>query len=84
MGAWRHIHYEFGEHEILPIARQASGSPATGLVKIHQMQQEEIIGKIFRKCDCELNRKYCGLQCKDGSLRKDILKEYKYFLEVQH
>jgi 2-oxoglutarate dehydrogenase E1 component len=84
MGAWRHVLHEFGTHEILPIARLASGSPATGLVKIHQMQQEEIIGKIFRKCDCELKRKYCGLQCKDGSLRKDILKEYRYFLEAQH
>jgi 2-oxoglutarate dehydrogenase E1 component len=83
MGAWRHVLHEFGNSEILPIARMASGSPATGLVKIHQMQQEEIIGKIFRKCDCELLRKYCGLQCKDGSLRKSILKEYRYFLEAQ-
>jgi len=83
MGAWRHVSHEFREFEIYPIARQASGSPATGLLKIHNLQQEEIIGKIFRECVCELHRKYCGLQCKDGSSRQDILKQYKYFMEKE-
>jgi len=82
MGAWRHVAHYFKHFDIFPIARQASGSPATGLVKIHQMQQEEIITKVFRKCLCELNLKYCGLQCKDGSTKTDILKQYRYFLET--
>ena len=81
MGAWRHVSHEFQGIEIYPIARQVSGSPATGLLKIHNQQQEEIIGKVFRACVCELQRKYCGLQCKDGSTRQEILKQYKYFLE---
>ena len=81
MGAWRHVADEFRDYEILPVARQASGSPATGLSELHKKSQEEIIGKVFRKCVCELNRKYCGLQCSDGSLRQKILKEYKYFKE---
>lgn len=81
MGAWRHVSHEFRDYEIFPIARQASGSPATGLSKIHNLQQEEIIGKVFRACVCELQRKYCGLQCKDGSIQQDILKQYKYFIE---
>ena len=79
MGAWRHVSEEFRDYEIYPIARQASGSPATGLSKIHQIQQEELIGKVFRECICELQNKYCGLQCADGSIRKEILKQYKYF-----
>ncbi len=79
MGAWRHVYEEFQGHEIYPIARLASGSPATGLSKIHQMQQEEILSKVFRECICELKNKYCGLQCADGSIRKKILKQYKYF-----
>jgi 2-oxoglutarate dehydrogenase E1 component len=83
MGPWRHFSHEFGHIEIYPIARQASGSPATGLAKIHLMQQEEIIGKVFRECVCELQRKYCGLQCKDGSVRQNILKQYKYFTDKQ-
>ncbi len=81
MGAWRHIREEFKGYDILPVARLASGSPATGLSKIHTMGQEEIINKVFRKCECELKRKYCGLQCTDGSLRQSILKEYRYFVD---
>ena len=83
MGAWRHVADEFKDYDIYPIARQASGSPATGLAKIHQMQQQEIINKVFRECICELQNKYCGLQCKDGSTRQEILKQFKYFMETQ-
>jgi 2-oxoglutarate dehydrogenase E1 component len=81
MGPWRHIHHEFKHGEIIPIYRQPSGSPATGLLKLHQISQEEIIGKVFRKCECDLKRKYCGLQCSDGSIRQNILKQYSYFPE---
>ena len=81
MGAWRHVRDEFLDIEILPIARMPSGSPATGLAKIHAMQQKEIINKVFRECVCELQRKYCGLQCIDGSLREEILKQYNYFMQ---
>jgi 2-oxoglutarate dehydrogenase E1 component len=81
MGPWRHINHEFRHGEIIPIYRQPSGSPATGLLKLHQLSQEEIIGKVFRKCECDLKRKYCGLQCSDGSIRQNILKQYSYFPE---
>lgn len=84
MGAWRHVAHYFQDFDTCPIARQTSGSPATGLVKIHQMQQEEIINKVFRKCVCDLNLKYCGLQCKDGSTKTEILKQYRYFLETEN
>jgi 2-oxoglutarate dehydrogenase E1 component len=81
MGPWRHILHEFKEHEILAVLRQPSGSPATGLLKVHQISQEEIISKVFRKCTCEFKRPYCGLQCADGSKREEILQEYRYFSE---
>jgi 2-oxoglutarate dehydrogenase E1 component len=81
MGPWRHVHEEFKNIEIHPIGRLASGSPATGLFKIHQVQQKEIISKVFRECTCELNRTYCGLQCIDGSTREKILKQYAYFMK---
>ncbi len=83
MGPWRHIVHEFKGHEILPVSRQPSGSPATGLQKVHQISQEEIIGKVFKKCICELKRPYCGLQCADGSRRQEILNQYRYFEEKQ-
>ena len=81
MGPWRHINHEFKQGQIVPVYRQPSGSPATGLLKLHQLSQEEIISKVFRKCECDLKRKYCGLQCSDGSVRQNILKQYSYFPE---
>jgi 2-oxoglutarate dehydrogenase E1 component len=83
MGPWRHVQDEFKNYDIYPIGRQVSGSPATGLFKIHQVQQKEIIGKVFRECICELNRTYCGLQCTDGALREKILKQYTYFMDKE-
>ncbi len=80
MGAWRHVQHEFKEWDILPVARQASGSPATGLFKLHQIGQKEIINKVFRECICENQLKYCGLKCHDGSIREEILKQHQYFL----
>jgi len=79
MGPWRHIQNEMQEISPVPVMRQASGSPATGLHKLHIMGQNEIIDKVFRKCDCELHNVYCGLQCVVGKSRKDILKQHQYF-----
>lgn len=79
MGPWRHIRNEMQEIAPVPVTRQASGSPATGLHKIHLMGQDEIISKVFRKCDCELHNIYCGLQCVVGKSRKEILKQHQYF-----
>ena len=81
MGPWRHIQHEFRHREITPVFRQPSGSPATGLLKLHQISQEELITKVFRKCECEFKRKYCNLQCPDGSIRQNMLKQYTYFKE---
>jgi 2-oxoglutarate dehydrogenase E1 component len=79
MGPWRHIQQEMAEFRPEPVMRQPSGSPATGLTKVHLMGQEEIIQKVFRKCDCELQNVYCGLQCVVGKSRKEILKAHQYF-----
>jgi 2-oxoglutarate dehydrogenase E1 component len=79
MGAWRHIQNVMAEFNIEPVTRLPSGSPATGLQQIHLIGQEEIIQKVFRKCDCELKNIYCGLQCVVGKSRKEILKTHQYF-----
>ncbi|HSH51269.1 MAG TPA: 2-oxoglutarate dehydrogenase E1 component, partial [Bacteroidales bacterium] len=78
MGAWRYVKDKFEEIDILPLARLASGSPAVGLNKLHVLGQQEIIGKVFRKCTCELKNKYCGLQCEIGSSRLDLKYQMKY------
>ena len=79
MGAWRYIRDQFTGVELVPVARLASGSPATGLTGLHLIGQEEIISKVFRKCDCELKNDYCALQCVQGKSRKEILKVHQYF-----
>ncbi|MCK4853453.1 MAG: 2-oxoglutarate dehydrogenase E1 component [Bacteroidales bacterium] len=79
MGPWRHIQQAMGAVRPEPVTRQPSGSPATGLHQIHLMGQEEIIQKVFRRCDCELKNIYCGLQCVVGKSRKEILKAHQYF-----
>lgn len=81
MGPWYYIQNLMSDQHLVHVTREPSGSPATGLYKIHEIQQKEIINKVFRRCDCELNNKYCGLQCVVGSSRKEILKQHYYFEE---
>ncbi len=81
MGAWKYIRGMFKRVKIIPVARVASGSPATGLNGLHMVGQKEIIDKIFKACHCELKNKYCGLQCVEGMDRKEILKQHKYFAQ---
>ncbi len=79
MGAWFYIQNHMKKYDVVPVTRQPSGSPATGLFRIHELSQQEIIGKVFRVCDCELQNVYCGLQCVVGSSRKEVLKQHYYF-----
>jgi 2-oxoglutarate dehydrogenase E1 component len=81
MGAWYYIQHKMRKYNIIPVTRMPSGSPAVGLYKIHEIQQKEIIEKVFRHCTCDLKNKYCGLQCMVGSSRKEILKQHFYFEE---
>jgi len=81
MGPWYYIQNKMKEYDVVPVTRLASGSPATGLFKIHEIGQEELIEKVFRECTCELQNVYCGLQCVIGGSRKEILKQHYYFDE---
>jgi len=78
MGAWTYINYHFRKIPLIHITRLPSGSPATGLHEIHQAEQEEILYKVFRTCDCERKNKYCGLQCMVGKSRQEILRQFNY------
>ncbi|MDF1575245.1 MAG: 2-oxoglutarate dehydrogenase E1 component [Bacteroidales bacterium] len=79
MGAWYYIRNALKKTEVIPVTRQPSGSPATGLFKLHEISQKEIIDKVFRECTCELLNVYCGLQCVIGSSRTEILNQHYYF-----
>lgn len=81
MGAWYYIKDEMNLPGLLPIARIKAGSPATGLKGLHDLGQEEIVNKVFKRCNCDLKLKYCGLQCVEGKSKRDILKQHYYFDE---
>jgi 2-oxoglutarate dehydrogenase E1 component len=79
MGAWYFVRNELPQLPIEGIYRNPSGSPAVGLHELHHIQQEEIIGKVFKKCTCELKNNYCGLQCKTGSEKLPTIQQHNYF-----
>jgi 2-oxoglutarate dehydrogenase E1 component len=83
MGPWYYIQNQLKGLKIIPVARLASGSPATGLTRLHNIGQNEIVNKVFKPCHCELKNKYCGLQCVEGKTREEILKQHLYFEEPQ-
>ena len=78
MGAWTFVNRMMPEHHIVPIARLASASPATGLAKLHTLGQKEIIDKVFKACHCEKKLPYCNLDCVEGKSREEILKQHHY------
>lgn len=48
MGAWQHLFMHFGcKKDIRLIARRASASPATGFLRLHNLQQEELVSRAF-------------------------------------
>lgn len=79
MGAWNYIKNNLSEAGLVPVARTASASPAHGLSGLHELGQNEIITKVFRKCTCELQNNYCNLECVEGRSRREILKQHQYF-----
>ena len=79
MGAWTYINSKMSDHHIVPIARLASASPATGLAKLHTLGQQEIVNKVFKPCHCHKKLPYCNLDCVEGKSREEILKQHHYF-----
>ncbi len=63
MGAWTFMHHNFKQIPLKVIARPASGSPATGSSKFHQLSQQKIIDKAFLKCDCPKLKEECAMAC---------------------
>ena len=78
MGAWPFIHQNFKDVTLLPVTRPASGSPAGGLLELHNKRLSKILSKVYKQCDCELARKYCGMRCSKFSMKElnqEILKK---------
>ncbi|MGM0625874.1 MAG: 2-oxoglutarate dehydrogenase E1 component [Bacteroidota bacterium] len=63
MGVYRSICQYLKANEFELISRPESSSPAPGLPEQHREQEKKILDKVFRKCDCEWNRKQCDMHC---------------------
>ncbi len=63
MGAWHFMHVNFKAVDLKLISRPASGSPATGSSQFHQIQQEKILDKTFRQCNCHRLDEECQMVC---------------------
>lgn len=63
MGAWNFLHKNVKTISLNVISRPASGSPATGSSKFHEISQQKIIDKAFQKCDCPMLEKECAMIC---------------------
>lgn len=64
MGAWPFIRSELEHLNPHIISRPATGSPATGSSKFHNMQQRKIIEKLFDECvDCSRIGTDCKMAC---------------------
>jgi 2-oxoglutarate dehydrogenase E1 component len=63
MGAYKSICRYLGDLEFELVARPESASPAPGLYEQHLKQEEKILSKIFRQCDCEWNHTLCDMHC---------------------
>ncbi len=85
MGAWTYIHQRLlGEGISLSvIARPASGSPATGSPKFHQVQQRKIVTKTFEECDCHRLKEECRMVC-IGNQWRQFEKELQLVNKKQH
>lgn len=63
MGAWFFVKEELSFMNPGVIARPASGSPASGSSKFHQIQQNKIVEKAFEDCNCENVCRECKQLC---------------------
>jgi 2-oxoglutarate dehydrogenase E1 component len=63
MGAWTFMQHNFKNIPLKVIARPASGSPASGSSKFHQIRQQKIINKTFEECQCPLVSEECKMIC---------------------
>ena len=63
MGALKFILQNFTAVPLHHTSRPSSGSPATGSVALHKIQQQLIVDKAMGQCNCEFGNGSCKLHC---------------------
>ncbi len=65
MGACDYLLRNFKEVLLQFTARPPSGSPATGSLRLHKIQQQLLVDKAMGKCSCEVANESCRLHCSE-------------------
>ncbi len=65
MGAGDFLQQNFKEVPLIFTSRPPSGSPATGSMKLHKIQQQLLVEKAMGQCGCEVANLTCRLHCSD-------------------
>jgi 2-oxoglutarate dehydrogenase E1 component len=65
MGACDFLLRNFREVPLTFTARPPSGSPATGSMHLHKIQQQLLLDKAMGKCSCEVANESCRLHCSE-------------------
>jgi 2-oxoglutarate dehydrogenase E1 component len=81
MGALYFMAQYFPGVTLKAVARPASGSPATGSSKFHNIRQRKIIEKSFQECDCPMVKEECRMIC-IGNRWKSFAKNPKKVIEA--
>lgn len=63
MGALPFISLNINIPGLFVVCRSPSASPAPGLLEIHNLQQQKLLDKTFKRCDCERLNIYCMMKC---------------------
>lgn len=74
MGAWTFLFHEFRQISLKLVARPASGSPATGSSKFHQIQQRQLVEKAFGECNCQNINDQCKMICLGNDITNDVIR----------
>jgi 2-oxoglutarate dehydrogenase E1 component len=65
MGACDYFLRNFRDVPLAFTARPPSGSPATGSMRLHKIQQQLLMDKAMGKCSCEVANESCRLHCSE-------------------
>ena len=65
MGACDFLLRNFKEVPLKFTTRPPSGSPATGSLRLHKIQQQLLVDKAMGKCSCEVANESCRLHCSE-------------------
>lgn len=73
MGACDYLLRNFRDVPLHFTARPPSGSPATGSLRLHKIQQQLLVDKAMGRCSCEIANESCRLHCSEKEEEEQLV-----------